>query len=123
MSFDISKYLSMAVDTVITYAPNLIGGMLVLLVGFWIGKKISKITNKGLGKFSLSLEITSFLVSMFDMVLKFAVILFAAGIAGFDISAIVAFWRPLVLPLVWLSGEGRAWAFCFRHHHYGIQAL
>ena len=89
MSFDISKYLSMAGDTVITYAPSLIGGMLVLFVGFWILKKISKITNKGLGKFSLSPEITSFLVSMFDMVLKFAVILFAAGIAGFDISAIV----------------------------------
>lgn len=89
MNIDISEYFSMATDTVIKYAPSLIGGILVLFIGFWAVKKISKIANAGLKESSLSPEITSFLISMFDMVLKVAVILFAAGIAGFNTSALV----------------------------------
>lgn len=79
----------MATDTVIKYAPSLIGAVLVLFVGFWLIKKVSKIANSSLEKSTLSPEITSFLISMFDMVLKLSVILFAAGIAGFDTSALV----------------------------------
>jgi small conductance mechanosensitive channel len=89
MDFDYYKYLTLATDTLITFAPKLIGSIAVLVIGFWLIKKVSAITQKGLQSSSLSPEITSFLISMFDIILKLSVLLFAAGFIGFDISAII----------------------------------
>lgn len=89
MQFDYNKYLTLATDALVTFAPKLVGSIAVLIVGFWVIKKISAITRSGLKKSSLSPEITTFLISMFDIILKLAVVLFAAGFIGFDISAII----------------------------------
>ena len=89
MDIDFQSYYKLAVDSVVTFAPKLLAAIAVLVVGFWIVKKLSDVTKKGLTSSSLSPEITSFLISMFDLVLKLAVILFAAGFVGFDISAII----------------------------------
>ncbi|MGR3809922.1 mechanosensitive ion channel family protein [Jiulongibacter sp. NS-SX5] len=89
MEIDFANYLNMAVDAVVTYAPRLIGGIAVLVIGFWVSKKLSRIASLSLEKSSLSPEITSFLISMFDLAIKLSVILFAAGMVGFDTSAIV----------------------------------
>jgi small conductance mechanosensitive channel len=89
MEFDFTKYFTMATDSVVTFAPKLFGALAVLIIGFWVIKKLSAITQSGLKKSSLSPEITTFLISMFDITLKLAVVLFAAGFLGFDISAII----------------------------------
>ena len=89
MGIDIQKYFSRASEAVILYAPSLIGAVLVLVVGFWVIKKLSGVAHSSLRKSSLSPEITSFLISMFDLVLKISILLFAAGIAGFDTSALI----------------------------------
>lgn len=89
MEIDINKYFTSATDTVITYAPSLIGAIAVLVIGFWVIKKVSKVIQLSLSHSTLSGEITSFLISLIDIVLKVSIILFAAGIAGFDTSALV----------------------------------
>lgn len=89
MNFDYVKYLNLAIDSVITFAPKLIASVAVFVIGFWVIKKVSFMVSESLKRSSLSPEITSFLISMFDIVLKLAVILFAAGFLGFDISAII----------------------------------
>ncbi|SOE23027.1 small conductance mechanosensitive channel [Spirosomataceae bacterium TFI 002] len=89
MEIDFTKYATMATDAVVTFAPKLLGSIAVLIIGFWIIKKLSVITQNGLKKSSLSPEITTFLISMFDIILKLSVVLFAAGFIGFDISAII----------------------------------
>lgn len=89
MEVDINKYLTTATDTVILYAPKLLSAVLILFVGFWIAKRLSKVMRLSLNRSTLSDEITSFLISLIDIVLKVAILLFAAGIAGFDTSALV----------------------------------
>lgn len=89
MDFDFSKYLQMGIDAAVTFVPKIALAVLTLVFGFWLVKKLSKIATNSLKSSSLSPEITSFLISMFDLVLKLAVILFAAGFIGFDISAII----------------------------------
>lgn len=89
MEFDFEKYANAAIDAVVSFAPNFFMAIAAFVIGFWLVKKISSITEKALKTSSLSPEITSFLISMFDLVLKLAVVLFAAGFLGFDISAII----------------------------------
>lgn len=89
MEIDLNSYLTAAIDNVIKYAPNLLSAALVLFVGFWLIRKVSKVIEISLNTSSLSNEITSFLISLIDIVLKLAILLFAAGIAGFDTSALV----------------------------------
>lgn len=79
-------YFELALDSVITYAPRVIGSILILWIGFKIIKKIMALVGKLLHKSSLSDTIRPFITSIVGVVLKVAVILAAAGIAGVDLS-------------------------------------
>jgi small conductance mechanosensitive channel len=83
------KYLQVILDNVIAYAPKLVGAIAILIIGFWVAKKLEKAVIERLKRSNFSPEITSFLGSMFGIALKIAVLLMAAGIAGFDTSALV----------------------------------
>lgn len=83
------KYLQITLDKIIAYAPKLVGAIAVLIIGFWAANKLEKVVIERLKRSNLSPEITSFLGSMFGVALKIAVLLMAAGIAGFDTSALV----------------------------------
>lgn len=81
-----SKYLSTATDSVITYLPSVIGAILVLWIGFKVIHKIMVFVEKLLAKSSLSETLKPFILSVLGIILKVAVILAAAGIAGVDLS-------------------------------------
>ncbi|MCP9766138.1 mechanosensitive ion channel family protein [Lacihabitans soyangensis] len=86
---NLEKYLQTIIDNVIAYAPKLVGAIAVLIIGFWGANKLEKVVIERLKRSNFSPEITSFLGSMFGIALKIAVLLMAAGIAGFDTSALV----------------------------------
>lgn len=86
---NLEKYLQTIIDNVIAYAPKLVGAIAVLIIGFWGANKLEKVVMDLLKRSIFSPEITSFLGSMFGIALKIAVLLMAAGIAGFDTSALV----------------------------------
>jgi len=81
-----SKYLSTATDSVIKYLPSAIGAILVLWIGFKVIHKIMTFVEKLLAKSSLSDTLKPFILSVLGIILKVAVILAAAGIAGVDLS-------------------------------------
>lgn len=83
------NYLKTLLDIVIIYTPKLIGAIAILLIGFWAAKKIENLAIKKLKNSNFSPEITSFLGSMIGVSIKVIVLLLAAGIAGFDTSALV----------------------------------
>ena len=92
-SFDlnnIDKYTEQLMDWCVIFIPKLIMAGLVFMIGFWIVKRISAFIQGNLGKANISTEVTSFLASIIDMALKFAVILFAASILGFQVSSLMA---------------------------------
>jgi len=80
------KYLSKAVDSIVTYLPSAIGAILVLWIGFKIINKIITFIENLLTKSSLSDTVRPFILSVIGVILKMAVILAAAGIAGVDLS-------------------------------------
>jgi small conductance mechanosensitive channel len=80
------KYLSKAVDSIVTYLPSAIGAILVLWIGFKVINKIMTFIENLLTKSSLSDTVRPFILSVLGVILKVAVILAAAGIAGVDLS-------------------------------------
>ncbi|MCP9769565.1 mechanosensitive ion channel family protein [Lacihabitans sp. LS3-19] len=86
---NLEKYLQNILDNIIAYTPKLAGAIAILLIGFWVANKLERVVVERLKRSQLSPEITSFIGSMFGITLKIAVLLVAAGIAGFDTSALV----------------------------------
>ena len=81
-----TKYFNKAIDSIVTYLPSAIGAILVLWIGFKVINKIMSFVEKLLEKSSLSETIRPFILSVLGIILKVAVILAAAGIAGVDLS-------------------------------------
>lgn len=77
------------ITQVLSFIPKLAGGLFVLIVGFWVIKKVKNLSRSGLEKANFAPEITPFLVSLVDVMLKVLIILVAAGIIGFDTTALV----------------------------------
>jgi small conductance mechanosensitive channel len=73
----------------ISFAPKLLGAILLLLIGFWVAKKLSLLTRLSLEKANFSKEVTPFLVSFLNIALKVIVLLVAAGIIGIETTSIV----------------------------------
>lgn len=86
---NLEKYLQTIIDNIVAYAPKLVGAIAVLIICFWAANKLEKAVIKRLKRSNFSPEITSFLGSMFSVVLKSGVLLMAAGKAGLDTSALV----------------------------------
>lgn len=76
-------------DKIIAYTPKLLGAIFVLFVGLWLVNKLGKMVVSRLKKMNFSPELTSFLESLLGITLKFAVVLMAAGLAGFNTSALM----------------------------------
>lgn len=84
------KYITDLTDWTIRFAPKVIAAVIVLVVGLWIANRVGEFLKKSLVKSNISTEILSFLGSIIDIVLKIAVILFAASIVGFEVSSLFA---------------------------------
>ncbi len=80
------KYLQLAKDNVITYAPKIIGAILILWIGFKVIKKIMSLVEGLLQKSNLSESIRPFILSVLKVILNVAIILAAAGLAGINLS-------------------------------------
>ncbi len=76
-------------DGLLNFAPRLAGAIVVLIVGLWIVKKLLTIMDRLLEKSALDEEIRSFLSSLASLAMKFIIILIAAGIIGFEVSALI----------------------------------
>lgn len=88
-STKIQQYLDLGTDWIIRFVPKLILTLIILIVGFWIVKKIIRIIVAAINKSNISPEVSTFLQSIIDIILKFIVILIAAGFLGFKISSLI----------------------------------
>ncbi|MCF6350916.1 MAG: mechanosensitive ion channel family protein [Flavobacteriaceae bacterium] len=82
----VTEYSDLALDSIIKFAPNIIGAILVLWIGFKVIKKVMDLVENLFNKSNLSDTIRPFIISILAVILKVAVILAAAGIAGVDLS-------------------------------------
>lgn len=77
-------------DNLIAWAPKLVSGLLVLIVGFWVVGWISRLVGKAMERASLDNDVRPFLISMVSVVLKILVLITAAGVVGIEVTAFAA---------------------------------
>ncbi len=85
----ITGYYNKAIDFAVTFAPKIAGAILLLIVGFWLAKKLAALFAHSLQRAKFSKEVAPFLVSFVGMAMKVVVILAAAGIVGIETTSIV----------------------------------
>ena len=85
-NFDLTALWS----TVLAWAPKLVGGLLFLIIGFWIVGMISRMIGKSLEKSGMDKDLIPFLKSLVTVVLKILVVISAAGVVGIEITAFAA---------------------------------
>ncbi len=85
----LNQYLGNLMDWAVVFVPKLILASLVLFIGFWVARRVGTLLKGGIAKANVSNEVTTFLGSIIDIVLKLAVILVAASIVGFEVSSLL----------------------------------
>jgi len=85
----LNQYMGNLMDWAVIFVPKLILAALVLFIGFWIARRAGNLLKGGIARANVSSEVTTFLGSIIDLVLKLAVILVAASIVGFEVSSLL----------------------------------
>jgi len=80
------KMLSFGVE----YVPKLIGGIVVLIIGLWIVKLITKGVGKALVKSKMDQSLIPFLKSLTNIVLKILVVISVMGMIGIEMTSFIA---------------------------------
>lgn len=85
----IAEYSEAILDWAVVFIPRIIVALLVLWIGLKIIQRLSKLIRNGIGKSGVDIEVVGFLGSIIDLILKFVVVLIAAGIIGFEVSSLI----------------------------------
>ena len=85
----IDSYFEHFVEHLITFIPKFVLAIVIVIVGFWLVKRLHNLVDKALIRAKVSEGVVSFLSSILDIVLKFVILLIAAGVIGFQISSLI----------------------------------
>ncbi|WP_245593039.1 mechanosensitive ion channel family protein [Crocinitomix catalasitica] len=85
-SFDMSTIW----DKLIEYGTSLIFAVAILVIGFMITKKVTKMFSKMLKKKEFDASLSGFLISMVSVILKVLVVLTALGQLGIEMTSFIA---------------------------------
>ncbi|MCB0264498.1 MAG: mechanosensitive ion channel [Calditrichaeota bacterium] len=86
---NLMSYLNPLIENVILFAPKLLSAIAILVIGFWLIKKVHILLETALHRINFDAAITSFLISMAEISMKVVVILIAAGVIGFELAGLM----------------------------------
>ena len=72
------------------YGPRIIGSVLILFVGFYVVKLITKLLEKTLSKSKIDISLHSFIRSLAGFLMKIVVLITAAGMLGVETTTFIA---------------------------------
>ena len=87
---ELSGYLNQLTEIIVASIPKLAQAIAVLIIGFWIIKRLVNFVQKALSKANFSADIAPFLVSILSVALKVMLLFSVAGIIGIDTASFVA---------------------------------
>lgn len=87
---DLTNSITKFTDMALEFAPKIIGAILVLIIGFWIAKKIAGLVAKGMEKRDSDPGLVSFLKDLTGILVKALVIISAASMVGIETTSFVA---------------------------------
>ncbi len=83
-------YIDKAYDLTIEYGIKVIMAILVLIIGFWIIRRITKVTNRLMEKKDVSHSLRKFLTSMVSILLKVMLLISVAQMVGIQTTSFIA---------------------------------
>ncbi len=86
----VNKYSQLARDYLIEYGSSLVGGLLFLMVGLWIVKKITSGIGKVMEKRNLDPSLKPFLMSLILNLLRVLVVISVLGMIGIEMTSFIA---------------------------------
>ncbi len=72
------------------YGPKILGGIIVLLIGLWVTKIITKSVGKALTKSKIDQSLVPFLKNLTSIILKILVIITVMGMIGIQMTSFIA---------------------------------
>lgn len=87
---ELGTYLEKLADLAIVWGPKLVGAIVVLILGLWIVKMISKAFGKFLEKRNIDASLTPFLKSLVNVLLKVLVVISVMGMVGIQMTSFIA---------------------------------
>ncbi|HPI69137.1 MAG TPA: mechanosensitive ion channel, partial [Bacteroidales bacterium] len=84
------NYIDKIVDFGIEYGPKLLGAILVLVLGLWIIKLITRWVGKSLLKSKIDPSLAPFLKSLTNILLKVMLIISVMGMIGIQMTSFIA---------------------------------
>ncbi len=93
------EYLEEIKLMVIKYAPNVLGALLTLIIGFWLSSFLSRKFKKVLAKRDVDASLIPFLTSIISVGLKALVLLSAASMFGIQVTSFVAILSALAFAI------------------------
>ena len=103
MNFEnvIEKLIAMAVE----YGPKLVGAILVLIIGGWIIKSLTRAFGKMLDKRNTDTSLQPFLKGIISALLKVMLILSVLGMVGIQMTSFIAISFPSILSTMSFATE------------------
>ena len=86
----VNKYIDKTIDFGFEYAPKLVGGIIVLVIGLWFTKLVTKGVGKSLEKSKIDQSLVPFLKSLTNITLKILVAITVMGMIGIQMTSFVA---------------------------------
>lgn len=86
---EITSYFDRFVNTVVEFAPSVISALLVLIIGLWVIKRISILSEKAMVRRDLEVSLRTFLRSLISIGLKIVLIVTVAGMIGIGTTSFV----------------------------------
>lgn len=84
------KYLEKLIDLGMEWGPRLIGAIIVLIVGLWVVKMITKGAGRTLEKRKIDPSLVPFIKSMVNILLKVLVIISVMSMIGIQMTSFIA---------------------------------
>ena len=85
----LEKYTKSAIDVVVEYTPKVILATIVLIVGFWLIKKLTRLSEKAMQRRELDISLRTFLKSLISIGLKILLLITVAGMLGIQTTSLV----------------------------------
>ncbi len=83
------KFMDTAISWLKDFLPNLIGAIIILIVGMWLSGLIANIVSKAMKRAKIGTEVVTFVHSFVKIALKVLVIVAAVGTLGFNIASLI----------------------------------
>ena len=83
------KYSKLLIDLTVEYTPKILMAALVLVMGFWLIKKLARISEKAMLRRDLDVSLRTFLRSLIGVGLKILLLITVAGMLGIQTTSLV----------------------------------